>query len=226
MNERQARVRVKVCGITRMEDAELAIELGADYLGLNFYPESPRYISPARAAEIAQEVAGRAGLVGIFVDARTAEIAEIAGRVGLVLAQLHGDEGPRALDALGIGVLKAFRLAAEAPPPALGPWEETWGFLFEARQKGLYGGGGRAWAYERIAGLETDKPVLVAGGVRPETARRAVELSGAWGVDVCSGVEASPGVKDPELLRQFFREVRSTLGAGPEPGILGPEVDR
>jgi phosphoribosylanthranilate isomerase len=222
VSEGQTRVRVKVCGITRLQDAELAIELGADYLGFNFYSESPRYISPARAAEIAHEVAGRVGRVGIFVDAAAAEISEIAARVGLDLAQLHGDEGPQALDSLGVGALKAFRLAAEAPPPELDPWEGAWGFLFEARQKGLYGGGGRAWAYERIAGLRTRKPVFVAGGIRPETARRAAELSGAWGVDVCSGVEASPGVKDPELLRQLFREVRSTLGVGPEPGILGP----
>jgi phosphoribosylanthranilate isomerase len=225
MNGHPTPVRVKVCGITRLEDAELAIELGADYLGLNFYPESPRYISPTRAAEIAQEVAGRVGLVGIFVDTAAAEISEIAGRVGLDLAQLHGDEGPQALDSLGVGALKAFRLAAEAPPPELAPWAQAWGFLFEARQKGLYGGGGRAWAYERIAGLETDKPVFVAGGIRPETVRRALELSGAWGLDVCSGVEASPGVKDPNLLRQLFREVQSSLGVAPGPGILGPEAE-
>jgi len=201
--------RIKVCGITRVEDARLAVDLGADLLGLNFYPESPRYLSPARAVEIAEAVRGETTLVGVFVNSRPAEIAEIAARVGLDLAQLHGDEEPAQLASLGVAAIRAFRLQAEAPPPRLEAWAGAWGFLFEARRKGFYGGGGRAWAYERIAGLATEKPVFVAGGVRPETARRAVELSGASGVDVCSGVEARPGIKDPELMAALFRELES-----------------
>lgn len=201
--------KIKVCGITRVEDARLAVDLGADFLGFNFYPESPRYLSPARALEIARAVRGETRLVGVFVNSRPAEVSEVAGRVSLDLVQLHGDEGPADLESLGVSAIRAFRLHAEARPPRLEPWAAAWGFLFEARRKGFYGGGGRAWAYERIAGLETDKPVFVAGGVRPETARRAVELSGASGVDVCSGVEAAPGIKDPDLLVAFFRQLES-----------------
>lgn len=198
-------VLVKVCGITRVEDARLAVELGAGFLGFNFFPDSPRYLSPARAAEIARAVGEEARLVGVFVNARAEEIDTIADRVGLDLAQLHGDESPDLLDSLSVPAIKAFRLSADAAPPDLAAWERTWGFLFEARRKGFYGGGGRAWAYERMAGIATDKPAFVAGGVQPETARRAIELSRASGVDVCSGVEAAPGIKDRELLEAFFR---------------------
>jgi phosphoribosylanthranilate isomerase len=209
---------VKICGVARPGDADLAADLGADLIGLNFYPPSPRCLTVEAAREIADAVAGRAPLVGVFVDRPRAEIEEIAGRVGLDLVQLHGDESPEAAAAFGARALKAFRVApAEGErldPALLDPYPEAWGFLFDVRHERLHGGTGRAWRHESLAGLAAaagGRPLLVAGGVGPGNARAALEASGASGIDVCSGVESSPGVKDPLLLLRLIEEVRGMI---------------
>jgi phosphoribosylanthranilate isomerase len=207
---------VKICGVTRPGDADLAVDLGADLIGVNFYPPSPRCLSVEAAREIADAVAGRALLAGVFVDRPLAEIEEIAARTGLDLVQLHGDEGPEVAAALGARALKAFRVApAEGErldPALLEPYPGAWGFLFDVCDERLYGGTGRAWSYRSLSGLAgttaaDGRPVLVAGGVGPRTARAALEASGAAGVDVCSGVESAPGIKDPLLLLRLIEEV-------------------
>ncbi len=211
---------VKVCGVTRPGDADLAADLGADLIGLNFYPPSPRSLTVEAAREIADAVAGRAPLVGVFVDRPPSEVEEIAGRVGLDLVQLHGDEGPGVAAAFGARALKAFRVAPgegeRLDPALLDPYPEAWGFLFDVRHERLYGGTGRAWPYQALAGLAAagGRPLLVAGGVGPGTARAALLASGAAGVDVCSGVESAPGVKDPLLLLRLIEEVHGmSMGA-------------
>jgi phosphoribosylanthranilate isomerase len=219
---------VKICGVTRPGDADLAVDLGADLIGLNFYPPSPRCLSVEAAREIADAVAGRAFLVGVFVDRSPAEIEEIAAGVGLDLVQLHGDEGPEAAAALGVRALKAFRVApAEGErldPALLAPYPDAWGFLFDVRDERLYGGTGRTWCYRSLAGLAgaaaAGRPVLVAGGIAPGTARAALEASGAAGVDVCSGVESAPGIKDPLLLLRLIEEVHR-MGAATETNETG-----
>lgn len=220
---------VKVCGVTRPEDADLAVALGADLLGLNFYPPSPRCLTVEAARAVAAAVAGRALLAGVFVDRPRAEVEEIAARVGLDLIQLHGDEGPEEAAAYGGRALKAFRVAPEPGRPEVGaagssdrldpawldPYPEAWGFLFDVRHERLYGGTGRGWRYAALAGVAAAargtkiRPVLVAGGVGPDNVRAALAASGAAGVDVCSGVESAPGVKDPLLLERLMAEVRS-----------------
>ncbi len=202
-----ARPRVKICGVTRVEDAELAASLGADLLGLNFWSGSPRSVAAGRAARIAAAVAGRTRLVGVFVNQERAEIEDLAARVGLDLVQLHGDESPEEVAAFGARAIKALRPSAPLGGELLAPYAHVWGFLIEARQANRYGGTGVSWAYETVAALPRTRPLLLAGGLAPANVRRAAAVSGAWGVDVCSGVEAAPGVKDPAKMRRFFEEL-------------------
>jgi phosphoribosylanthranilate isomerase len=222
---------VKICGVTRPADAVRAVELGAAVVGLNFYPPSPRFLTVRRAAEIAEAVAGRALVAGVFVDPDPDRADDVARRAGLDLVQLHGDENPRTVARFGGRALRALRLDAAAgdggPDPDLGPgpgilapYPAAWGFLFDVRHP-AYGGTGQSWSWPALAALTARaaaagdrRPLLVAGGIRPENAPRALAESGAGGIDVCSGVESAPGVKDPVLLARLFDEVHH--GKSPE----------
>lgn len=213
---------VKICGVTRAADAVRAVELGAAIVGLNFYPPSPRFLTVRRAAEIAAAVAGRALVAGVFVDPDPDRAADLAHRAGLDLVQLHGDEDAATVARFGGRALRALRLdsiGAEAAgdggldPGMLAPYPAAWGFLFDVRHP-AYGGTGRSWSWPalapvtaRAAAAGDRRPLLVAGGIRPENARRALAESGAGGIDVCSGVESAPGIKDPVLLARLFDEV-------------------
>lgn len=199
---------VKVCGVTRVADARLAVELGARFIGLNFYPPSPRAVAVERAREIAAAVRGQARVVGVFVNRPPAEVEEIAAAVGLDLLQFHGDESPAELLPFGRRAIKVLRTrGGEGDELGLEGFCRVWGFLFDIRHSTLYGGTGVAWRYGSVAGLVADRPFFVAGGIGPGNARQALAESGAFGIDVCSGVEASPGLKDPTLMEQLFREV-------------------
>ena len=206
------RKRVKICGLTRPADAELAVSLGADLLGLNFWPGSVRHLEPAVAREIADAVRGDATLVGVFVNEEPARVEEIATEVGLDLLQFHGDERPADLAAFGARAIKAVRFTGAPDPGVLAGYPSAWGFLVEARADGTYGGAGQGWDYgaaRTLAGGElADRPLLIAGGLRPENVGAAIEASGAWGVDVATGVESEPGIKDRSKLERFFAEVR------------------
>jgi len=194
--------------VTTAEDAELAAELGADYLGLNFYEESPRFVRVERAREIAAAVAGDVTLVGVFVNAIPTTVAAIAEDVGLELLQFHGDEGTSELEPFAGRAIKVLRLDVAPDSSLLDRWPGMWGFLIEGRHPTLYGGSGQGWAYEMIGDLPRGRRIFAAGGLTPANVGDAVRRSRAWGVDVCSGVEASPGIKDRKLLEMFFDEVR------------------
>jgi phosphoribosylanthranilate isomerase len=197
-------VAVKICGITNLADAELAVELGADFVGLNFWPRSPRCVAPEAAEAIAGRLRGRAGLVGVFVDEAPERVAAVADALGLDLVQLHGSEQPRDAERLGARVLKVFRgLPADGESDR---YPSAWGFLVDAADAGAYGGSGRDWPWATGSLAVSGKPVFVAGGIRPENAAAAA-ASGAYGLDVCSGVESAPGRKDPARLRALFRAV-------------------
>lgn len=201
-------LKVKICGVTRPEDAVAAVDLGADLLGLNFWPGSPRCLDLSRAREIAETVRGQALLVGVFVDQPEDELRRIDEAVGLDLLQLHGDEAPEAAARFGHRALKAFRVGERFDPERLTEYPSCWGFLFDRLRPGAYGGTGEPWRYEEVRGLLTRRPVLVAGGITPETVRRVAARCSPWGVDVCSGVESAPGIKDRERMRKLFEEVR------------------
>jgi phosphoribosylanthranilate isomerase len=214
-----SRVRVKVCGVVEPANACRAVEMGADFLGLNFYPPSPRFLTVERAREIAAAVRGLGrpvSLVGIFVDRPAAEMEEIAERVGLDLLQLSGDETPEAAAPFAARAIKAFRQGGSPGREALAAWSEAWGVLFDAPHGSLYGGTGAAWSYDTVNEVGSDgRRVFVAGGIGPDNVRRAIAASRPWAVDVCSRVESSPGLKDPELLRRLFEEVRNAESPTP-----------
>jgi phosphoribosylanthranilate isomerase len=203
-------VKVKVCGVIEPANAAAAVELGADFLGLNFYPGSPRFIDVGRALEIAGAVAGRVPLVGVFVDSPAAEIEEIAGRVGLDLVQLSGGEGPAAVAPFAARAIKAFRTGRPPRRDEVAPYGDVWGVLIDAPHSTLYGGTGAAWDYAAVAGRDAALPgrLFLAGGIGPDNVRRAVAAVRPFAVDVCSRVESAPGIKDLGLLRRLLEEVR------------------
>ena len=197
-----SRPRVKICGVTRVEDAELAVELGADFLGLNFYPASPRCLDLDAARRIAKAVGDRVRLVGVTVNAGVRRIEEILPLVELI--QFHGEEGPETLRPWAERAIKVLRPEADELDPAA-RYPDVWGFLLEPRRPG-HGGSGKPWDYASAARPATDRPVFLAGGIDPGNVSAAA--AGAWGVDVCSGVESKPGVKDAALMKQLFSKLR------------------
>jgi phosphoribosylanthranilate isomerase len=200
-------VKVKICGVTDPANALAAVEMGADYLGLNFYRNSPRFVTVERAREIADAVRGRVPLVGVFVNAPAAEIAAIVARVGLDLVQLSGDERPDAAAPFAARAIKAFRTGGLPDKEELAAWSGTWGVLIDAPHRALYGGTGETWDYSATVALASRR-LFLAGGIGPDNARRAVEAARPFAIDVCSRVESAPGIKDLELLRRLFQEVR------------------
>jgi phosphoribosylanthranilate isomerase len=197
---------IKICGVRRPEDAELAVALGATMIGLNFWPGSPRRVEPGAAREIAAAVGGRALRVGVFVDADPGRIEETMAAVGLDLVQLHGDEPDATVARFGERAIRARRSVAG---PVRGA-PAVFAYLLDAPAGGGYGGTGRSWDWgtARPFVAASPAPVLVAGGVAPGRAARALAESGAAGIDVASGVESEPGVKDPEKMERLFEEVR------------------
>ncbi|MCZ6507852.1 MAG: phosphoribosylanthranilate isomerase [Acidobacteria bacterium] len=207
-----SRPRVKVCGITTPEDALLALELGADFLGLNFYPGSVRCLDTERAETIRAAVGPQARLIGVFVNRPAVEVRALADRLDLELLQFHGDETPAQVAAFGERAIRAFRVDADFDFGELRQYSQCWGFLFDAYDERLLGGSGRTWDHRRMRSQAIAKPCFVAGGLRPDNIAAiagALEDSGLdVGYDVCSGIESAPGKKDPDLMRQFFEEIR------------------
>jgi phosphoribosylanthranilate isomerase len=202
-------VRAKICGVTRVEDALLAARLGADAIGLNLWPRSKRCVSLDVAREIARALPPLVVPVGVFVNPSRAEILAAVEGARLGAVQLHGDEAPRDARDLPVPVWKALRLAAPLPLAWLDEWEGVQGFVLDAPDPG-YGGSGRTcdWGVAREAAARV--PCLLAGGLTPENVADAIRAVRPWGVDVASGVEASPGVKDPGKLAAFLRRAKET----------------
>lgn len=203
-------VIVKICGVTRPEDAELAVAAGADWIGLNFWPRSRRYVTVAQALEIAAAIPGDVRKVGVFVNAAAPALLEIAARIGLDLVQLHGDEDPEYCRALRRPHIRALRVADERDLAALEQIDSDL-VLLDTASPG-YGGSGRVfdWSLARTA-KSSGKKILIAGGLTPDNVAQAVREVRPFGVDVAGGVESAPGVKDPDKLRRFFYAAKGTL---------------
>ncbi len=199
-------VKVKICGVTRLEDALAAARLGADALGFNFWPGSRRYVAPEVAREIVRRLPPFVTAVGVLVDPSRDEALRAAARSGVQVLQLHGDEPPELCAALPLPVVKALRVAGPASLAAMAAYDVA-GFLLDAPSPG-YGGSGATfdWALAREAARSVR--VILAGGLRPENVADAIRAVAPWGVDVASGVEASPGVKDEAKVAAFLRAAR------------------
>jgi phosphoribosylanthranilate isomerase len=208
--KKSASIRVKVCGLTRLEDALLAAELGAFALGFVFYPPSPRAVSPEVAAKIISVLPASAWKVGVFVNATYAELTQIADAVGLTHLQLHGNETPELCDQLaaaGYRVIKALRPTALTE---LEPWlERPELLLLDAAVPGIWGGSGQRGDWSLAAEIAAQRPIFLAGGLNPGNVLAACEQVQAWGLDLSSGLEAAPGQKDPKLLQTLFRTLNS-----------------
>jgi phosphoribosylanthranilate isomerase len=207
--------RVKICGVTRVEDARVAWAAGADALGLNFYPRSPRYVTAETAAALARTRPALGAVVGVFVNESPDVIRARVRECGLTAVQLHGDEPPEACAGYGVPVIKALRVRGaedvERARTYVGAGDVAT-LLLDGAAPG-YGGGGVGFDWSLVARLsEAGVPVLVAGGLHPGNVQEAVRATRPYGVDVASGVEVSPGIKDAEAVRAFVRAAKNVLG--------------
>jgi phosphoribosylanthranilate isomerase len=203
----RAMTKIKICGIKTVTDALAAMEAGADLIGFNFYPKSPRYVTVGKCREIMSVMRqhGRVLSVGVFVNATLGEIQATMETCGLNLAQLHGDESPDLLQELDGKGFKAFR----GVPENLNGFvrQNAPAFLLDASAKGMYGGSGVTGDWSMAAELAKTYPLLLAGGLTPENVTDAVRLVKPWGVDVASGVESEPGKKDTVRMKAFVQAV-------------------
>lgn len=204
--------RIKFCGITNRGDAERALAAGAWAVGLIFWPRSPRRCEPAAAVEIAAAVKRRVEVAGVFVNATLDHVAETAEAVGLTMLQLHGDEGPvycsEAARRTGCKVIKAVRVRSGADIQALSSFHTDY-HLLDSYTAGVPGGTGETFAWEIARSHHGRTPVILSGGLTPDNVAAAIEAVHPFAVDVASGTEASPGVKDPDKLKAFAAAVRA-----------------
>lgn len=209
-------MRIKFCGVTRLEDGERAVELGAWALGLNFWARSVRRCDPAEAAAMSSALRRRIELCGIFVNASLDRIAALADTVGLTMLQLHGDEGPafcaEAARRTGCRVVKAVRVRTAGEVRALHAFPTAF-HLLDAYAPGRPGGTGATFPWELARGRAADVPRILSGGLTPENVGDAIAVARPYAVDVASGVESVPGVKDPERLAAFAEAVAAATAA-------------
>lgn len=202
--------RVKVCGITRAEDAQLAVDHGAWAIGFILWPESKRAADPAVAAGIARSLRRQVELVGVFVNPTLEEVAHAAETLHLSHVQLHGDEGPafcaEAARRSGAKVIKAARVADHGDIVALEPFKTDF-HLLDAAARGLRGGSGQSWDWRLAVRRRSKVPIILSGGLHADNVAAGIAALQPYAVDVASGTEASPGVKDPAKVAAFMAAV-------------------
>ncbi|WP_028585448.1 phosphoribosylanthranilate isomerase [Desulfogranum mediterraneum] len=212
--KRHRRTRIKICGITRLDDALEAVEEGVDALGFIFYEGSPRFIDPEEAKLIIEQLPPFVGTVGVFVDKKRKEVEEIVEYCCLDYVQLHGSESPKYCERLArhaapCQVLKALRVGPELSAETVAVYSpHVKGFVLDTYSPLAVGGTGTAFDWNLIEKLELQKPFLLAGGLSPDNVESALTTVRPYGVDANSGLETEPGVKDHGLIRSFIRKVR------------------
>ena len=199
-------MRVKICGVTRAEDALLASELGAWAVGFVFWPGSPRHVGAAAAEAIARQLPAQVARVGVFVDQPLEDVREIAGAVGLTFVQLHGAEPPAFGRALARPVIKAVSLEQAMTPHVLDDWAHAT-LLVDGRDPARPHAGGRVVDWARTAEVAARRDIVLAGGLKADNVAEAIRAARPRAVDVSSGVERAPGVKDARQMRAFFAAV-------------------
>jgi phosphoribosylanthranilate isomerase len=211
-------VRIKICGVTTPDDARLAADGGADAVGLNFYPGSPRYLDPQAAAALIRALPPFTAPVGVFVGMPMRQVCALAFQLGLRGVQTYDDRPPaddpfpfahipafRVKDAEGLEHVRRFvaGMTRIGRPPAA--------VLIDAHVEGQIGGTGQKAPWHLLCGFDPGVPLILAGGLTPENVAEAITLVRPWGVDVASGVESSPGRKDPDRLVRFIQNARAAV---------------
>lgn len=215
-------IEVKICGINTIEALDAALQAHADYIGLVFYEKSPRYVDVEMATEIAGRARGRTRSVALLVNPDIEEAARIAERVNPDLVQLHGNESPETVRAIARQVsrpiIKAVSVATRADARSADRYDGiAQSILFDAKplatgDKAMPGGNGVPFDWRLLSGMSAKRRFILSGGLTPENVRDAIALTGATAVDVSSGVESHPGLKDPERIRQFVEQARNAVG--------------
>jgi phosphoribosylanthranilate isomerase len=206
-----AMVKVKICGITNWTDARSAVEAGAQFLGFNFYRPSPRYIQPAAARRIIRRLPGSIAVVGVFVNESEANMLAIARRVGLDYLQLHGDEPPEQVARLKreIPVIKVVRVRDSFRPSQLDSLGRASAILLDGFDSRRHGGTGKTFNWNLARGSNGSRCIFLAGGLTPDNVAEAIRVARPYAVDVCSGVEARPGRKDPARIAALMWAVKA-----------------
>jgi phosphoribosylanthranilate isomerase len=200
-------VRVKICGITNLDDAAEAVRLGAWAIGLVHYDKSPRRCESAEAVRIGAAFRRKCEVVGVFVNPELDEVSKAVEDAGLTMVQLNGEEGTsfcaEVARRTGVKVVKAIHVASAADIHGAEAYRTDF-HLFDRRSKGLWGGSGESFDWGLLRGHRSEVPAIVAGGLRPENVAEAIAVTRPYAVDVASGVEAEPGRKDHAAMTAFF----------------------
>jgi phosphoribosylanthranilate isomerase len=199
--------KVKICGITSLDDALMAVEAGADALGFVFFAKSPRYVTPDQAAEIIAGIPPFVQVVGLFVNESLEVVNATADRCGLDVVQLHGEESPEYCSQVCRRVMKAFRVQNVQSLAPMANYRVA-AFLLDAYSANSYGGTGERFDWDLAVIAKQHGPLVLAGGLTPDNVAAAVAQVRPYAVDVSSGVESSPGKKDPEKVRRFIDEAK------------------
>jgi phosphoribosylanthranilate isomerase len=202
------RTRIKICGITRAQDAAAAAAGGADAIGLVFYPPSPRFLSVERAREIRDALPPFVQTVALFVNADAAQVSQVIGRVHPAMLQFHGEETPQFCAQFGLPYVKACRVKAGTPAlEYLRPFSSAAAWLFDSHVA-EYGGVGETFDLDLVPAVK-EKPIILSGGLSAANVGAAIRRVKPWGVDVSTGVESAKGVKDATKIAAFIAEVRN-----------------
>jgi phosphoribosylanthranilate isomerase len=200
--------KVKICGITNLDDARVAVEAGADMLGLIFYPPSPRHVTPEQARVIVASIPPSLPTIGVFVNEDAETVGRIARVSGVRMVQLHGEESPALCQQLSWPVIKTFRFTAQVQPEMMRQYTVA-AYLIEGFHADVYGGGGAVADWQRAATLQQYGRIILAGGLTPDNVAAAIRTVRPYAVDVCSGVEATPGKKDWQKVRMFIAHAKA-----------------
>jgi phosphoribosylanthranilate isomerase len=202
-------IPVKICGITSVKNAQIAIENGASAIGLIFYKSSPRNIDVKLAKEIVKYVNGSVPIVGIFIDETIQKLKSILLQVNLDILQLHGNESPQYCEQFNLPIIKVFRVCSGFDKSQLFDYNVS-AFLFDTYKKELHGGTGESFNWELISSLKIDTPIILSGGLTPENIIDGIDMVNPSAIDLNSGLENSPGKKSVRLIKKLFRKVEIT----------------
>jgi len=196
-------IAVKICGITSLKDAEMAVNYSVSAIGMIFCPDSPRYVDPVEVEQWIERIPDSVKKVGVFVNEQIDTINNITRQLKLEFIQLHGDESPEFCNGIIRPVIKVFRVGDDFDAIVLNEYD-VHGFLFDTYKKGNPGGTGTRFNWDLIANLKTETPIILSGGLTPENVLNGIEAVNPAAVDVNSGVESVPGVKDEEKIKELF----------------------